>query len=227
VTANNITISNKEDLGMLHITSQRRPSHQIIIVVLTIVLGTGAVRAAITRRWSDGGNFTRSSLRTMEYRDTDKHSVSTRSWDDAASQSSSPEEISKAVMSRIEYSSDRFKEDEWRSGKDTWARGAGDCEDYAAAVKELCAEKGYEADLFVVRSKDVGEAHAITMGKRNGRIWVSSNGSYSEHQSIFDAKQELVRDLGWYAPDTEMVKVNQPETDSDRSYMQLTSTLTN
>jgi hypothetical protein len=111
----------------------------------------------------------------------------------------------------VRYTRDISKADEWRSGNDTWNRKSGDCEDYAAAVKDLCKEKGFKADIFVVQSKTTGKAHAVTMGKRNGRVWVSSNGSYKEYQSQEDAKQEMAKDLGAWAPEVEVYKVESTE----------------
>jgi predicted transglutaminase-like cysteine proteinase len=208
---------------MRYVCRENRPSQLIIIVTLIMALGTGAAQARSVRRWSGGNDYPTTTRRTMGLRDTDKQSVATLSWRDAARHSSSPEAIARVVKSRIQYSPDRYKEDEWRSGRETWERAGGDCEDYAAAVKDLCQKKGFESQIVVVRSKTAKAAHAVTIGECNGRIWVSSNGSYTQHASLSDAKQELARDLGWWSPEVEMFTVKESEEDGSRQYVKMVS----
>jgi len=189
----------------------------------TLVLTLGVVRAESTRgRWPHSDRGLRPArIRALELRETGTRPTADLSWADAIRQSSSPEEISNAVGNRVKYSRDRFKEDEWRSGRETWHRGAGDCEDYAATVKDLCTEKKLTAKIVIVHSKTAGKSHAVTMGEVNGRVWVSSNGTYAQYQSLHDAKQEIARDLGWWGPATEMFTVKQSQTDGGRQYVKM------
>lgn len=136
-------------------------------------------------------------FRTMERTESDHADVSTMSWSEAKLKLSAPDEISRAVKSRIKYTRDMIQEDEWQSGRETWERKEGDCEDYAAAVKELCEANGIKAEIMVLRSTTDREAHAVTVGERNGQVWVSNNGSYREFSTMKEAQQSIARDQGW------------------------------
>ena len=205
---------------MAHIAKRGRRA----LLLITAISVTLQLTPALASRQARGRDLTHRGgtiwSRTMQLRDGDRGRASTMTWKEAAQRSSSPESICSTVKSRVSYSRDTCPEDEWRSGKATWSRGRGDCEDYAAVVKELCREKGFEAQTFVLRSKTAGEAHAVTVGERNGRVWVSSNGSYTVHRSLFDAKQEIARDQGWWAPEVEMFRVEQStQTPGERRYV--------
>lgn len=134
--------------------------------------------------------------------------VSSQSWDDVARLSSSPKAICAAVQGRVRYTRDMVKEDEWRDGRDTWERGEGDCEDFAAAIKDLCDKKGFKTEIYILKSETARAAHAVTIGEINGSMWISSNGSFEYVQSLDDAKDLIARDLGWHGPDVGMYKVN-------------------
>ncbi len=129
------------------------------------------------------------------------------SWEDIVQHFSSPEEMSQAVHDRLTYLPDMIPEDEWRSGRDTWAAGAGDCEDYAAAVKDLSEAIGFNADIYVVESRVGNVAHAVAIGVIDGAMWMSSNGQYQDVQSLSNAKEMVIRDLGWSWDDITIYKV--------------------
>ncbi|MFO7870077.1 MAG: hypothetical protein R6V03_01430 [Kiritimatiellia bacterium] len=177
--------------------------------------------AELAQRRDPFGRDRASRIRTLEFRDSDRSPVSTMPWQEARRAFSTPEDTCRAVKDRVTYSRNAYKKDERGSAKETWNRRQGDCEDYALTVKDLSSGKGWKANMYVVRSKTAREAHAITMGKRNGRIWVSSNGFYSEYQSLFDAKQEIGRDLGWWNPEVEMFRVQQPKGNGSRTYVKI------
>lgn len=163
-----------------------------------------AIAVTLATRPADAGmNLWVPPIRTLQSRPASKPS-----WDDASRQVSSPKDACKAVKSRVKYSQDMQREDEWRSGKDTWDRGKGDCEDYAAAVNDLCKEKGFKAEVYVLQPGTTDKAHAVTMGEMDGTLWVSSNGSYEEVKSLHDAKEKIARDLGWWAPDVDVHRVD-------------------
>jgi hypothetical protein len=185
--------------------SKRLTRLMIIIVTLTLRLAP-AWAQGISSNYGPGYILSNSETRTMGFYESDSATLSTLPWNKAVKNFSSPEDICKAVKRRVQYSRDMFKEDEWRSGRETWEKREGDCEDIAAVVRDLCREKGYKAEIYVIYSKTARAAHAVTIGEHNGVVWVSNNGSYSEHQSLFDAKQEIARDQGWWMPELEMTK---------------------
>ncbi len=144
------------------------------------------------------GQFTSSDTRNSHSQDG--------SWQNTLIHASSPADISSAVKKRIKYQRDMYNEDEWRSAEETWNRRRGDCEDIAETVRKLCCQKGLQAQILVFYSKTDREAHAVAAGETNGRIWISSNGNYRDFNSFYDAKQELARDLGWYAPNVKVLR---------------------
>ena len=168
---------------------------------------------AVGESWS-----TRSGA--FETRKEEDRGLSNVSWDNASRMCSSPRDICKVVKDRVKYSRDMQKEDEWRGGEDTWNKGKGDCDDYAVAVRDLCEREGFKAVIYVVYSKTARAAHAVTIGERNGTMWLSSNGLYEEVQSLDDAKETLARDLGWWAPDVDVYKAEDSPASGDRSDMQ-------
>jgi hypothetical protein len=142
------------------------------------------------------------------------------SWNAVVWQSSSPADVCKAVKARVKYVPDVFPEDEWRGGQDTWDKGEGDCEDYAAAVKDLCAEKGFKSDIYVFRSRTARAAHAVTIGEIEGTMWFSSNGSYEEVKSMDAVKEKLCSDLGWWEPDVKIEMVEKTNTQTASGQME-------
>jgi predicted transglutaminase-like cysteine proteinase len=197
---------------MQQITRNTRRVKFMLIAALTMAAGIGSVQAgAVMDRWlqEDSARFPSARTQNRVARQNDANS-----WSGAADKSSTARAVASAVKRRIKYSRDMFKEDEWRPGKDTWDRQKGDCEDFAATVNVLCAKNGIQSEIIVLRSKTARAAHAVAVGNRNGSVWVSSNGGYEEYQSTADAKQAMVRELGWHAPDVEVFKVDKTETDN-------------
>lgn len=106
-----------------------------------------------------------------------------------------PKEICEAVQARVRYTPD--EEDHWQTGEETWKREAGDCEDFAAAVRDICHARHLDAQMYVFHSKTSNTAHAVVIGYWNGGVWMSSNGSYKEVGSISNARNIVIRDLKW------------------------------
>ncbi|MBA4387085.1 MAG: hypothetical protein C0404_03830 [Verrucomicrobia bacterium] len=154
---------------------------------------------------------------TLETRNVDSGNSSTLSWNGVVRRSTSPRDICRAVKGHVRYSRDMLKEDEWRDGKDTWTKAAGDCDDYAATVQDLCKEKGFKAETYVFESRAAHASHAVTIGGTDGTMWLSSNGSYEEVKSMSDAREKLALELGWWAPDVDVYLVERSSSsDSDR-----------
>ena len=177
-----------------------RNARVFAVAALAVCLTAGSTHAAM-RNGVRSGLAVNRGMRTMERRSADRSFPSTLSLQEVAWKVSSPAEISSVVQRKVQYASDMLKEDEWRSGGETWNRGEGDCEDFAAVVKDVCLDKGFDAKILVVGSKTARKTHAVTTGTWNGRIWVSSNGSYTEYASMYEAKQDLARELGWAGSD--------------------------
>jgi predicted transglutaminase-like cysteine proteinase len=208
--------------GKENMSQKIKTKQQVCVVIVALVMGGASfsAQAATLRSFGhhDDSNFKTSRFGTLELRQGEAWSKFTPSWSATVRQCLSPEDISCAVKSRVKYADDAYDKDEWQCGEDTWDKGTGDCEDYAAAVRDMCVEKGIDAEIYIVRSRTDSKAHAVTVGRWNGRVWVSSNGTYSDYQSMFDAKEDLARDLGWWAPETEMAKVVKSEKNGDHGY---------
>ncbi len=108
-----------------------------------------------------------------------------------------PSLVCREVHARVAYRKDRRQEDEWRSGEETLASGWGDCEDFAAAVRDRCREQGMPSAIYVVRAADLRRSHAVTIGVWGGRMWMSSNGDYREVSSLDHARNLVAADYGW------------------------------
>lgn len=192
-------------------------------LMVVAILGLSVMKAAALTAGSGQEETASSSsgLRTLELRQGKSLPASTLAWDSPSQRSSSPEDVCKAVTDRVKYARDMVKEDEWRDGRDTWNKKEGDCEDYAVVIKDRCEEEGFKTEIYVVKSGTAGASHAITIGEVNGALWISSNGSYKEVESLNDAKETIARDLGWWAPDVSVLKVEKSPANGDRRYVKI------
>jgi len=119
----------------------------------------------------------------------------TLTWDEIQTVVRTPRSICSAVRHHVRPAEDMG--DTWSTGKETWERGSGDCEDYAACVVDLCKAAGIEANIKVFYPKDSWEGHAVVVGSLDGRLWISSNGWYQTVKSMDDAKAVIAREAGW------------------------------
>ena len=70
--------------------------------------------------------------------------------------------------------------DRWQSASETFARGRGDCEDYALAKRAMLRAAGVaERDLYLVVLKDLTRRadHSVLVVRANGRFLVLDNGT--------------------------------------------------
>lgn len=116
-------------------------------------------------------------------------------WNEIQTVVKTPREICSAVRHHVRCKEDLG--DEWATGKETWERKTGDCEDYAACVVDLCKAAGIEANIQIFYPKGSWEAHAVAVGSLNGQLWISSNGWYETVKSVDDAKRIIAREVGW------------------------------
>ena len=117
------------------------------------------------------------------------------SWEEVGNVVETPRQICVKVRQNVRYSED-FN-DQWAGGRETWEKGAGDCEDIAACVVDLCKRKNMPAAIIVFCPDDSLEGHALALGKTDRGYWISSNGWYEEVKSLEEAKDEVARELGW------------------------------
>lgn len=117
-------------------------------------------------------------------------------WDEIQAVEQTPKEISQAVRRQVRYREDVGEE--WAAGSVTWKRAAGDCEDMAQCVIELCQARGYDASMYILYPEGSLEAHAVAIGMQNEKPkWMSSNGWYEEIDSIEEAKRIVRHEMGW------------------------------
>lgn len=70
--------------------------------------------------------------------------------------------------------------DRWQSASETFARGRGDCEDYALAKRAMLRAAGVaDRDLYIVVLKDLTRRadHSVLVVRANGRFLVLDNGT--------------------------------------------------
>lgn len=116
-----------------------------------------------------------------------------------------PRTICSAVKRRIMYVRDRKPDDEWKSARKTWSDRRGDCEDFAVLVKRLCEQRNMQAEVYHFYPPK-GSGHAVTIGKWRGRLWMSSNGSFTKVLSINDARRQVAHSQGWAAQSVQVSK---------------------
>lgn len=111
-------------------------------------------------------------------------------WSEVAKAHDTPREICRVVDRNVRYVTER--QDQWAAPEATWARGRGDCEDFAIAIQELCRLSGIPAAVHLYFPAGAGrEGHAVLVGEWNGKTWFSSNGSYEEVKSEQDVRRRV------------------------------------
>lgn len=108
----------------------------------------------------------------------------------------SPQEICRAVRSHVRYVPDEI--DYWQTLEETWNRRAGDCEDFAIAVRDLCLAQGLDAEIYIFHAKNREAGHAVVIGRWNGIVWMSSNGNYRNIGNIENAQENMIREFQWH-----------------------------
>ena len=116
-------------------------------------------------------------------------------WDEIQTVVNTPRSICAAVRTHVNYADDLG--DIWATGEETWERKQGDCEDFAACVIDLCKSAGIQAEMQIFFPKGSWEGHAVVVGSWNGKLWISSNGSYQTVKSMDEAKSVIAREAGW------------------------------
>lgn len=133
------------------------------------------------------------------------------SWSEVIEVVRSPQEVARRVHTQVDYKADDV--DLMKSGADTWNDKTGDCEDFAECIVEICKAKDFEAWIEVMFEEGNGNAHSVAMGRWEGRLWISSNGSYQTVDSKEEAKRIVARDLGWNKKQTHSVALDEYQKD--------------
>jgi hypothetical protein len=133
-----------------------------------------------------------------------KRALGTLSWDEVASVVESPRDICWRIRSHVRVKAEIG--DNWASGRETWESGHGDCEDFAACVKELCTKKGFQAEAYVFHAvkgtKNRFVGHVVVIGKWEGKMWFSSNGSWETANSFDEITRKVASSMSWKPEDT-------------------------
>lgn len=93
------------------------------------------------------------------------------------------EAVNSYVNARVRFVDDRVQfgvTDRWMSASETFARGRGDCEDYAIAKRAMLRAAGLaDKDLYLVVLKDLTRRgdHAVLVVRAGGRFLVLDNGT--------------------------------------------------
>lgn len=124
-----------------------------------------------------------------------KRTFSKLAWEDLPAVAKTPKDITKRVRAAVEFRSERG--DNWASGEETWNRGWGDCEDFAACVVELCRSINVEARVRVFLNRGTRDGHAVAVGMYEGKLWISSNGWYTTVRDMTEAKAVVADEMGW------------------------------
>lgn len=117
------------------------------------------------------------------------------SWEQALAECQTPEDVCRMVERNIGYRLDDA--DHWQRPQETWERGMGDCEDFAACIQEMCRELGFppvSLHLYFAAGGR-GDGHVVTVGLWCGEMWMSDVGDYREVDSIEDVTERVSRDL--------------------------------
>lgn len=108
-----------------------------------------------------------------------------------------PKDACAIVEKFIRYRSDR--RDEWQTPEETLRRRAGDCEDFAILIQDVCERMGYPTDvyLFFEEMNRLG-GHAVAAGRLlDGRWWYADNGSYHEVGTFEELRARIAGRMGW------------------------------
>lgn len=93
------------------------------------------------------------------------------------------EAVNSYVNRRVRFIDDRVQfgiADKWQAASETFARGRGDCEDYAIAKRAMLRAAGVsDRDLYLVVLKDLTRRadHAVLVVRAQGRFLVLDNGT--------------------------------------------------
>ena len=79
---------------------------------------------------------------------------------------------------------------------DTYLRGSGDCEDYAALAAEWLTSHGYEAKIVIFDYADDDDLHAICAAKEHGKWSYLGNDGYRQGYTTIEDLVES-ESSGW------------------------------
>ena len=113
----------------------------------------------------------------------------TVSWKEAFQTCQTPRDICNVVSRNL--TSKETPSRNWSPAEKIWSRGEADCKDYATCVVNACKEKGLNASIVLYYPPNLKLGHAVVIGTYQGKMWMSSNGEYSNVQNLTAAKQSV------------------------------------
>jgi predicted transglutaminase-like cysteine proteinase len=119
-----------------------------------------------------------------------------------------PKEVCAFVEKYIRYRSDR--NDEWQTPEQTLRRRAGDCEDFAILIQDICERMGYPSSVYLLFGENrERDGHAIVAGQLlSGGWWFADNGSYGEVGTFKELRVRVAERMGWDPAGTWYVKLD-------------------
>ena len=126
-------------------------------------------------------------------------------WEQVISECRTPEDVCRMTQRYLGY---RKVADHWGTAEEIWKRetsktnqSMGACAEMAIVELALCHQLGFDAEIyFYYPTIANGPGHAIVVGKQDGQLWMSSNGSYNEVSSQADVTARVAHIL-WVKPD--------------------------
>lgn len=116
-------------------------------------------------------------------------------WSELLEECKSPRDICHVVERFVGYRTEEV--DRWNPAAETWKNSRGDCEDFAILIETLCHTLGFSATVNLYFPSGLrGEGHAVAVGMWNGKMWMSSNGSYEEVDSIDEVRKTVAQMYG-------------------------------
>jgi hypothetical protein len=169
------------------------------IVILIAIAWLATMRTSVAEKTESG----RAGARSVGWFD---RTFGNLSWDSAVSATTSPASISWQVRRHVTYQ--LTETESFENGRETWARGYGDCKAFAFCVAELCEAKDIVCWVSVVRPVGELRGHAVTMGVWQGKLWMSSNGIYGEFKSPDEVLKALTNVKGFSGKSLEFIPLS-------------------
>ena len=134
-------------------------------------------------------------------------------WEQALAECATPKDVCRMVEKHVGYREQAL--DQWTPGRKVWDRGYGTCQHFAVLIQQICRERGFETSIHLYYPLAMNApGHAVVVGECNGRIWVSSNGDYSEVKSRDEVTKQVAQFL-FLAPER-VISVPVADSEVDR-----------
>lgn len=120
------------------------------------------------------------------------------SYDEVLELSDSPKDLARHGMSRVVYKAEPSgAPDEWLTGRETWDRRGGDCEDLAALMVSFCHSKGFHAEQRFYINERLKVGHSVAVGEFGGRWWLCDNTRFWWIKGEQEVVKSVARSCRW------------------------------